>query len=229
MKGFDMMNKQLKAVIFDLDGVITDTAEYHFIAWKQLAEELGITFDRTFNEQLKGVSRMESLERILALGGQADRYTAAEKEALAHKKNEHYKQLIARMTPNDLLPGILDLLRELKRENVKIGLASASKNAFTVIERLQIGEYFDTIVDAAKIKHSKPHPEIFLTAAKQLQVDPSACVGVEDAQAGVAAIQAANMFAVGVGDKEALKEADYIVETTAELTYDAIVRAFYRE
>ncbi|CUA79114.1 beta-phosphoglucomutase [Anoxybacillus suryakundensis] len=229
MKGFDMMNKQLNAVIFDLDGVITDTAEYHFIAWKQLAEELGITFDRAFNEQLKGVSRMESLERILALGDQADRCTMAEKEALAHKKNEHYKQLIARMTPDDLLPGMLDLLRELKRQNVKIGLASASKNAFTVIERLQIGAYFDTIVDAAKVKNSKPHPEIFLTAAKQLRVDPSTCIGVEDAQAGVAAIKAANMFAIGVGDKEALKEADYIVETTADLTYDAIVRAFYRE
>ncbi|MBW7651125.1 beta-phosphoglucomutase [Anoxybacillus sp. ST4] len=229
MKGFDEMNKELKAIIFDLDGVITDTAEHHFIAWKQLAEELGIAIDRTFNEQLKGVSRMESLERILALGGQADRYTTEEKEALAYKKNEHYKQLIARMTPDDILPGILDLLRELKRNHIKIGLASASKNAFTVIERLQIGEYFDTIVDAANVKHSKPHPEIFLTAAEQLSVHPSMCVGVEDAQAGVAAMKAAHMFAIGVGDREALKEADYIVETTKDLTYDAIVRAFYRE
>ncbi|GMB10125.1 beta-phosphoglucomutase [Thermolongibacillus altinsuensis] len=223
------MTKKISAFIFDLDGVITDTAEYHYLAWKQLAEELGIFFDREFNEQLKGVSRMESLERILAFGNQAERYTKEEKEALAAKKNEHYKQLIEKITPNDLLPGIAEMLEDLKKRGIKIGLASASKNAFAVIERLQIGGYFDTIVDAANIQHSKPHPEIFLTAAQQLGVPCVECVGVEDAEAGIQAIKAANMFAVGVGTKEAMKDADYIVESTADLNYESILKVFQQK
>ncbi|WAA12511.1 beta-phosphoglucomutase [Fervidibacillus halotolerans] len=218
--------KEIKAIIFDLDGVITDTAEYHYLAWKQLGEELGIPFDRTFNEQLKGVSRMESLERILAYGNKSNVYTMEEKEQFAEKKNEMYKQLIQKITPKDLLPGIENFMREIKENGIKIGLASASKNAFTVIERLGVGHYFDTIVDAATVKNSKPDPEVFLKAADQLNVPYENCVGVEDAQAGVEAIKRAGMFAVGVGNAEQLARADLVVSCTSDLKLDDIKRAF---
>lgn len=218
--------KELKAVIFDLDGVITDTAEYHYLAWKQLGQELGIPFDREFNEQLKGVSRMESLEKILAYGNQSEAYTEEEKERLATKKNDLYKQLIQKITPEDLLPGIEHFLQEVKAANIKIGLASASKNAFAVIERLQVGHYFDTIVDAATVKNSKPDPEVFLKAADQLGVPYENCVGIEDAQAGVEAIKRAGMFAVGIGSEKQLAKADLIVESTSRLALADLVRAF---
>jgi beta-phosphoglucomutase len=218
--------KELRAMIFDLDGVITDTAEYHYLAWKQLAEELGIPFDREFNEQLKGVSRMESLEKILARGNRQNAYTPEEKERLATKKNEHYKQLIGRITPADLLPGIPEFLKEVKGAGVKIALASASKNAPFVIERLQIGHYFDAMVDAATIKNSKPHPEIFLRAGELLSVDPSECVGVEDAEAGIEAIKRAGMFAVGVGTPEAMHQADLSFSSTRDLDFPRIRQAF---
>ncbi|WAA09303.1 beta-phosphoglucomutase [Fervidibacillus albus] len=218
--------KEMKAVIFDLDGVITDTAEYHYLAWKQLGEELGIPFDRTFNEQLKGVSRMESLEKILAYGNKTNAYTVEEKEQFATKKNELYKQLIQKITPNDLLPGIEKFMQEVKEKGMKIGLASASKNAFTVIEKLEVGHYFDTIVDAATVKHSKPDPEVFLKAADQLGVPYESCVGVEDAQAGVEAIKRAGMFAVGVGNADQLAQADLVVSSTNELKFVDLFRAF---
>lgn len=209
--------KDIKAIIFDLDGVITDTAEYHFLAWKQLAEEIGIPFDREFNEKLKGISRIESLERIISFGKKEGVYTEEEKFALATKKNLHYKELIKNITPNDLLPGILDFLKEIKAAGKMIALASASKNAFTVIDRLDIGGYFDYIVNAANVKNSKPDPEIFLTAADYLHIPSEQCVGIEDAEAGIDSIKAANMFAVGVGTKEAMAKADLFVEHTSEL------------
>jgi beta-phosphoglucomutase len=220
------MTKKVEAFIFDLDGVITDSAEHHYLAWKQLGEELGIPFDREFNEQLKGVSRMDSLERILALGNKQNDYTPEEKEALAAKKNEHYKELIKTITPNDVLPGILELLKEIKTHNIKIGLASASKNALFVIKRLGVGQYFNTIVDAATVVQGKPHPEIFLKAADSLDVPYENCIGVEDAEAGVEAIKGAGMFAVGVGTKEAMAKADMIVEGTSELRFDEIIARF---
>ncbi|MCP8968873.1 beta-phosphoglucomutase [Ectobacillus ponti] len=217
---------QVQAFIFDLDGVITDTAEYHYLAWKQLGGELGIPFDREFNEQLKGVSRMESLERILALGNRQHDFTAEEKEALATKKNEHYKELITKITPADVLPGITEFLRAIRAHGLRIGMASASKNAFVVVDRLGVQEYFDHIVDAATVANSKPHPEVFLRAAEVLGVPAEACIGVEDAEAGVEAIKAAGMFAVGVGTKEAMAKADVVVAGTAELSYEEIVAAF---
>lgn len=203
-----------KAVIFDLDGVITDTAHYHYLAWKRLAESEGIPFDEAFNEELKGVDRMGSLALILARGSRS--YTQQEKLALADAKNRHYQELIATMTPQDLLPGALEALEAVRAAGLKTGLASVSKNAFTVLDRLGIRERFDTVVDAARIANSKPHPEIFLTAAAQLGLAPQDCLGVEDAVAGVASIKDAGMVAVGVGKPEVLNRADYVIPSMRE-------------
>jgi beta-phosphoglucomutase len=203
------MNTRFKAVIFDLDGVITDTAHYHYLAWKRLAESVGAPFDEAFNEQLKGVDRMGSLDLILARASRA--YAPEEKLALADAKNRHYQELIATMTPDDLLPGALRALEEVRNAGLRIGLASVSKNAFTVLDRLGIRDRFDDVVDAATIKNSKPHPEIFLTAAEHLGVAPADCLGVEDAAAGVASIKDAGMVAVGVGDPAVLYRADRVI------------------
>ncbi|WP_215115588.1 beta-phosphoglucomutase [Exiguobacterium sp. s80] len=217
------MAPTIEAVIFDLDGVITDTAEYHYLAWKQLGEELEIPFDRDFNETLKGVSRTDSLERILALGGKQHAFTEAEKNALATKKNEHYVELIQHISEQDLLPGIISFLDEIRAAGLKIGMASASKNALTVVEALKVRHYFDDIVDAATVAQSKPHPEVFLQAAEALDVDPSRCIGVEDAAAGITAIHAAGMYAVGVGPETTLHEADYRVDSTDLLSLEQIL------
>lgn len=216
----------VKAVIFDLDGVITDTAEHHFLAWKNLAESLGIPFDKEFNEELKGVSRMESLERILAKGNQQEKFSEEEKVALATKKNEEYKELIKTITPQNILPGIKLLLDELRNKKIKIGLASASKNALSVLSSLGLREYFDEIVDVSTLKNGKPHPEIFLKAAELLDVPVESCIGVEDAEAGIESIKAADMFAVGVGTKEAMRRADVFVEHTNQLTLAYISTKF---
>lgn len=203
-----------QAVIFDLDGVITDTAHYHYLAWKRLAESQGLHFDAAFNEQLKGVDRMGSLELILAQGSRS--YCHEEKLALADAKNRHYVELIATMTPDDILPGVLPALDSVRAAGLKTGLASVSKNAFTVLDKLGIRQRFDEVVDAARIANSKPHPEIFLTAARQLGVAPADCLGVEDAVAGVASIKDAGMVAVGVGNPEVLARADYVIASMAQ-------------
>ncbi|KRE49534.1 beta-phosphoglucomutase [Paenibacillus sp. Soil522] len=217
------MNKPVQAIIFDLDGVITDTAEYHFEAWKVLAEELNIPFSRAFNEELKGVSRTDSLEKILAHGGREQDFTEEEKEALADKKNEYYLTLIQRINPADVLPGILAFIAEIKERGLKTGIASASKNAFTVVESLGLMGQFDIIVDSKTIKQGKPHPEIFMTAASLLKVEADACIGVEDAVAGVTAIKGAGMFAVAIGPKESLRHADLVYGSTAELSLEQIL------
>jgi beta-phosphoglucomutase len=208
------MNSRFKAVIFDLDGVITDTARFHYLAWKRLADAVGAPFDEAFNEQLKGVDRMGSLDLILARAPRA--FTAEEKRQLADAKNRDYQELVATMTPDDLLPGALRALEDVRAAGLKIGLASVSRNAFTVLDRLGIRERFDDVVDAATIANSKPHPEIFLTAAAHLGVAPQDCLGVEDAAAGVASIKDAGMRAVGVGDPQVLARADYIIASLHE-------------
>lgn len=204
-----MLKSDYRAVIFDLDGVLTDTAHYHYLAWKQLADTLGIAFDAAANEHLKGIDRMGSLDLIL--GSAAHRYTHAQKLALADDKNRHYQQLIASMTPDDLLPGALNALHSVKAAGLKIGLASVSKNAFTVVERLGIRALFDDIVDAAGIARSKPDPEIFLSAASHLAVEPARCLGVEDSIAGIRSIKSAGMTALGIGEPAILTEADRVI------------------
>lgn len=220
-----MENKRIEAVVFDLDGVITDTAHYHFLAWKQLAEEVGITIDEVFNERLKGISRMDSLELILIEGNRQNDFTLAEKEEMATKKNLHYCEFLKELTPEAVLPGILELLSAIKAEGISIGLASVSKNAETVLNALQLEEAFDYCADAAKISKSKPDPEIFLTACKGLGANPAHSIGIEDAQAGIEAIKASGMFAVGVGNY--LDGADYKVEATSELDWEKIKEQYF--
>lgn len=205
---------RFKAVIFDLDGVITDTAHYHYLAWKALAESEGVHFDHAFNENLKGVDRMGSLNLILA--GSSKTYSMEQKLALAERKNSQYVELIATMSAADVLPGALDALAAVRAAGLKIGLASVSKNAFTVLDRLGIRDRFDYVVDASLIANSKPHPEIFLNAAASLGVAPEDCLGVEDAVAGVASIKSAGMFALGVGSPDVLTQADRVIPSLAE-------------
>ncbi|MGB7472581.1 beta-phosphoglucomutase [Trichococcus sp.] len=213
----------LRAVLFDLDGVITDTAKFHFLAWRNLGAELGITVDEAFNEELKGVSRMDSLERILAYGGLADKYSLAEKEAFCTKKNDHYLELIQEMTPADILPGILLLLEELREAGLKTIITSASKNAPGILELLQVKDYFDGIVDPASVAAGKPAPDIFLAGAELAGVQPAECIGVEDAASGVDAIKAANITAVAIGDASVLGHADRVLADTSDLSL-AILR-----
>ncbi|RXA63688.1 beta-phosphoglucomutase [Enterococcus casseliflavus] len=212
-----------KGFVFDLDGVITDTAKYHYIAWKELAAEIGIEIDLKFNEQLKGISRMDSLERILTLGNKNDAYTEVDKEALATKKNTHYVQLLQSLTPDDLLPGVKTFLDEAKAKNIPCAIASASKNAPFILDKLGVMQDFDTIVDPATLKKGKPDPEIFIQAALALGIEPAEAVGFEDAQAGIDGIKAAGMYAVGVYSGEELHGADVIVEKLTDLNIDELL------
>jgi len=215
-----------KALIFDLDGVITDTAELHYLAWKKLADELGMYFDKEQNEALKGVSRIDSLNIILNNNGKIDAYTYNEKEALADRKNEYYKELIETLTEKDILPGIKQLLIDARAKGLKTAVASVSKNAPRVLERIGLTAYFDTVADAAKVKNSKPDPEIFLTCASQLGVDPKDCIGLEDAQAGIEGILSAGMYAVGINVSVTTKEPDLMLASTAELSLSLLDEKF---
>ncbi len=220
-----MEKNKLKAVIFDLDGVITDSARYHYLAWKELADELGIPFDEAYNEKLKGVSRMESLELILKNGNACERYTDEEKEAMAEKKNDNYKELIKQITPNDILPGIMEFLTELKENGIRIALASVSKNAPFIIGQLELEAYFDYIADAAAVPNAKPFPDIFLAGMNEFGLSPKECIGVEDASTGIEAIHRAGMNVAGVGTPEEMEEADLKI-TTKELGLERIREAF---
>ena len=199
----------IQAFIFDLDGVIADTAVFHYQAWRKLANRLGFDIDHAFNETIKGVGRMDSLNLVLAHGG--IQMSEAQKQIEAKKKNREYVELISHMTPADLLPGALDTLLAVRAAGLKIALASASKNGPMILEQLQVTELFDTIVNPALLKNGKPDPEIFLTAAQQLHVPPQACIGVEDAISGITAIKDAGMLAVGIGEANVLTQADVVL------------------
>ncbi|HAO6014693.1 TPA: beta-phosphoglucomutase [Listeria monocytogenes] len=205
----------LKGVVFDLDGVITDTAHYHYLAWKKTAESIGIEFDEAFNENLKGVSRIDSLLLILKKDGRENDFTEEQIEALAADKNDFYVSLLKEITPADVLPGIKELIVDLKKQNLKCAIASVSKNARTVLSALEMEQEFDYIVDAAKITKSKPDPEIFVEACRGLGLETSEVVGIEDAQAGIEAINAAGIVSVGVGS--GLRDADMTVKSTGLL------------
>jgi beta-phosphoglucomutase len=197
------------ACIFDLDGVIVDTAKYHFLAWKRLADQLGINFTEEDNERLKGVSRMASLEIILELG----KMDPGEKKKLEYAtlKNEWYIELISKMTPDEILPGSIQFISEVKTAGIKTAIGSASKNTPMILERVGIQHLFDAVADGNNISKAKPDPEVFLKAAELLNTDPAQCVVFEDAVAGVEAAINAGMRCVGIGSPQVLKKAGLVV------------------
>lgn len=210
----------VKACLFDLDGVIVDTAVYHFQAWRRLANELGFDFTEHQNEQLKGISRMESLELILQWGGVS--LSEAEKLDWATKKNQWYLDLVLQMTPNEVLPGVPAFLDALRTNGIKIALGSASKNSKLILEKIQMLDYFDAIIDGNNITKGKPDPQVFLMGAEATHSLPSECVVFEDAVAGVQAAKAGGMKAIGVGSPEILTEADFVISTFEEMTIERL-------
>lgn len=213
----------IEACLFDLDGVVVDTAKYHFIAWKALAEELGFEFTLEDNERLKGVSRMQSLEILLEIGNM--RFSDREKLAMAEKKNALYVSYIEKMTPDETLPGVQNFLQELRDAGVKIALGSASKNAPMILERIQLSGMFDAIVDGNSIAEAKPNPEVFLKGAERLCVIPENCVVFEDAIAGIEAAQNANMYSVGIGATDTLGFADLVIPGFEGFTLEKLKKA----
>ena len=209
--------------IFDLDGVITDTAKFHYQAWKALADSLGISIDETFNETLKGISRMDSLDRILAHGHRENAFTPAEKEALAQQKNDHYVQLLEHLTTEDVLPGVVPLLQQAQARHIPCAVASASKNAPLILEKLGVRAYFATIVNPDSLSKGKPDPEIFLAAADSIGVLPQNAIGFEDAQSGIDGLKAAGIYAIGLSASQPLIGADMQVSEMTELSVDALL------
>lgn len=216
----------LKGLIFDLDGILTDSAKFHLAAWNDLAKELGIRLTNEQLNSLRGISRMDSLDLILQYGHQTNEYTEQQKMQFAAAKNEKFLQQVDTMTPKDILPGIPQLLADAQEANLKMCIASASKNAPKILQKLKIASKFAGIVDAATVNKGKPDPEIYQKAQQLLHLKASEVISFEDAAAGVAAIKAAGQFAVGIGDRTVLKEADYLVASTKDLQLDKIVAAY---
>jgi beta-phosphoglucomutase len=206
---------QIAACIFDLDGVIVDTAKYHFLAWKRLAEQLGIRLTEEDNERLKGVSRMASLEIILEIGNRKP--DDNRKLEYATLKNSWYVEYISKMTPDEILPGSLDFIKELRNANIRIAVGSASKNTPMILERLGILELFDAVADGNNVGKAKPDPEVFLKAAEMVGTDPVNCVVFEDAVAGVQAALNAGMMCIGIGSAKVLTEAHAVVKGLNEM------------
>lgn len=204
----------IKAVIFDLDGVVTDTAEYHYQAWKQLADEEGLDFDRTVNEKLRGVSRTASLKIILT-HNQRDALSPEKMDLMTDRKNRYYQALLTRITPDDYLPGAKEVVVQLRNKGIITAIASASKNAKSVIDSLKGNDLFDYIADGFSVSRSKPAPDLFLHVAEHFSLDPKECVVVEDAQAGIEAALAGGMYAVGVGPEERVGKAHLRYENTS--------------
>ena len=206
------------AFIFDLDGVIVDTAKYHYLAWKNLANSLGIEFSETQNEMLKGVSRVKSLDIILEMG--AVDLSEEEKQPFLINKNIEYLGFVNKMTANEILPGVLDLLNFLDANNIKYALGSASKNAQLILEKVGLADRFAALVDGNDVTKGKPNPEVFLIGAEKLNIKPENCIVVEDAIAGIQAAKSAKMISIGIGDKKVLGEADYVFKDMTKMTPD---------
>ena len=210
------MNKT--GFIFDLDGVIVDTAKYHFLAWKKLADELGIVFTEEDNERFKGVSRKRCLEILLEMGGLEA--SKEQIEAWLHEKNEDYLSYIYKMDESEILPDVPKVLNYLKGKKIPMALGSASKNARSILEKVNLLSYFDTLVDGNDVTKAKPDPEVFLIAAGKLNVDPKNCVVFEDALAGIEAANNAEMTSVGIGEPEVLVAAKYNFTDFTEIDLD---------
>jgi beta-phosphoglucomutase len=209
---------QIKGFIFDLDGVITDTAKFHTQAWHQIANQVGTPWSQDLADRLRGIDRMQSLDIILKEGGKQDCYTDVQKEELATKKNDNYKELIATLTPADILPGIQEFLTDLQEHDYKMSIASASHNAPAVLKSLGLSDFFTHIVNPDDLHAGKPEPEIFLKGAEILDLDPRQCVGIEDAAAGIEAIDAAGELSIGIGAATANTGATMHFPDTASLT-----------
>ena len=210
----------IKACLFDLDGVIVDTAVYHFKSWKRLADELGINFTEHDNERLKGVSRMRSLDIILEIGNVTK--TAAEKEALAARKNDWYTEMINKMKPEEVLPGARAFLDLVRKAGIKTALGSASKNSGIILEKTGLTHYFDAIIDGNHVSKAKPDPEVFLKGAEAVNTQPADCVVFEDAIAGVEAALAGGMKVVGIGSRAILTKANLVVSGLDKMNLDKL-------
>lgn len=218
----------LKGLIFDLDGVLTDTAKFHLTAWNDLAKKLGIDLTEKQLNSLRGISRMDSLNMILEYGNKKTNLTSEQKERLAEEKNSNFLKQVDAMSSSDILPGIMELLQDAEKANLKMCIASASHNAPKILNKLGIADRFEQIVNPATILHGKPDPEIYEKAQQLLQLNRDEVISFEDAAAGVEAIKAAGQFAVGIGDKQMLKDADYVVESTKELKLAKIEAVFLK-
>jgi beta-phosphoglucomutase len=207
------------AVLFDLDGVITDTAELHYRAWQRMADEAGLPFDRQANEALRGIGRRESLGRVLG----ARSVSEAEAEDLMDRKNGYYRELLKTLTPDDVLPGSTELVEAARNRGLRVALASASRNAREVLDRLGIADRFDAVCDGHTVEAAKPAPDLFLAAAAALGLPPAECVVFEDAADGVAAGHAAGMLVVGIGPAERVGTAEIVVDGLADAELDAIL------
>ena len=212
---FGLGDVNLKGAIFDLDGVLVDTAKYHYLAWKRLAEELGFHFSEADNERLKGVSRVRSLEILLEIGNVT--MTPVQQEMAASRKNDWYVEYLYTLDETALLPGSKNYLLRLRENNIRIALGSASKNSPLILERLNITALFDAIIDGNSVSKAKPDPEVFLKGAQALGLNPAQCVVFEDSLAGIEAAKAGGMKAVGIGKPELLPGADRYVASLAEM------------
>lgn len=211
----------IQAVLFDLDGVIVSTDEFHFQAWQRLAQEEGIPFSREDNERLKGVSRMESLEILLKKSPRS--HPAETKAAMAEKKNSYYRDLLKDLSPADILPGVLRFLEDLRARGLRSAIGSSSKNAVPILKAIGLAEAFEVVADGTQIQNSKPHPEVFLLAASLLALPPHRCLVVEDAEAGVEAGLAAGMKVLAVGSASHLPRATYRARDLSKIGVDQVL------
>ncbi len=212
----------IKGFLFDLDGVIVETAGFHYQAWRLMANELGFDISEEFNETLKGISRMESLDLILQHGNLM--LATEEKQDLAARKNENYLKLVSRMTADDILPGVEDFFKQIKKTDIKVGLGSVSKNALMILKSVGLLQEFDAIIDGTKISRSKPDPEVFLKGAAELGFLPEECIVFEDALAGVEAGKNAGMKVVGIGKSEVLTKADIVFAGFENLNLESLLK-----
>lgn len=211
----------IKACIFDLDGVVVDTAKFHFLAWQRLASEIGIVFTHDDNERLKGVSRMDSLNIILSIGNK--QMSDTEKDAACAKKNIWFMEYVEAMTPADTLPGVESFMLQLQKHGVKIALGSSSKNAVTILKKINMLHFFEAIIDGNGVTNAKPDPEVFIKGASALGVDPHNCVVFEDGEAGVEAARRALMHCVGIGSESVLGKADFCVPGFENLSLERVL------
>ncbi len=211
----------IQAVIFDLDGVIVSTDECHYLAWKRLADAQGIPFDRQINHRLRGVSRMQSLDIILEWSRR--QYAAQEKHEMAERKNQWYRQMLSSLTPRDILPGAMEVLRELKARGVKVAVGSSSRNSPLILQRIGLEDFFDATADGNDITHSKPHPEVFQKAAQRLNVRPEHCLVVEDAEVGVESAINAGMKCLALGAARGHPQAHLSAADLTTVTVDQML------